>query len=131
MLVTNETLPLLFFLCAVQLAGSEFPNQGANPRPLQGKHSVLTAGPPGRSQRPFLLSLVSPESPLPLTSMLPQPLVVSGVKRSLYFLHFSLSLHFFPRAPSGYPVMEGGARYETVGNDSWSLSLLEQFGARV
>ncbi|XP_027416060.1 ninein-like protein isoform X3 [Bos indicus x Bos taurus] len=34
------------------------------------------------------------------------------------------------KAPSGYPVMEGGARYETVGNDSWSLSLPEQFGAR-
>ena len=31
-----------------------------------------------------------------LMSILPQPLVVSGVKQSLCFLHFSLSLQFFP-----------------------------------
>ena len=40
-----------FFLfgCAVQHAGSQFPDQGSNPCPLQWKHRVLTIGPPANS----------------------------------------------------------------------------------
>ena len=39
----------LFFGCAMRYAGSQFPVQGSNPRPLQWKHRVLTTGPPGKS----------------------------------------------------------------------------------
>ena len=41
-----------FFGHAMQLAGLYFPNQALNPGPpQQGKHLVLTTGPPGNSQR--------------------------------------------------------------------------------
>ena len=35
----------------MQHSGSQFPNQGSNPRPLQWKHGILTTGPPRKSQR--------------------------------------------------------------------------------
>ena len=40
-----------FFLfgCATQHAGSQFPNQGLNLRPLHWKHGALTTGLPGKS----------------------------------------------------------------------------------
>ena len=31
--------------------GSQFPNQGLNPCPMQGDHRALTAGPSGKSQK--------------------------------------------------------------------------------
>ena len=42
---------LFFFLfdCTTWHAGSEFPNQGWNPCPLQWKHRALTTAPPGKS----------------------------------------------------------------------------------
>ena len=42
-------LLLLFFGCAAQLMGSQFPNQGSNLIPQQWKHRVLTTGLPGKS----------------------------------------------------------------------------------
>ena len=36
---------------AAQCVGSRFPHQGLNLHPLQWKHGVLTAGPPGKSLR--------------------------------------------------------------------------------
>ena len=41
---------IVFFLLAAQHVGSQFPNLGLNPRPMQWKHGVLTTGPPGKSQ---------------------------------------------------------------------------------
>ena len=38
-----------FFGCTTRHAGSQFPNQGSNPSPLQWKRGVLTTGPPGKS----------------------------------------------------------------------------------
>ena len=42
-------LPFFFFRRAARLVGSQFPDQGSNPCPLQWKHGVLTTGPPGNS----------------------------------------------------------------------------------
>ena len=39
-------------------AGSQFPNQGSNPRPQQWKHRVPTTGPPGKSLDPTLIENV-------------------------------------------------------------------------
>ena len=39
---------ILFFWAALH-STRNFPDQGSNPRPLQWKHGVLTAGPPGKS----------------------------------------------------------------------------------
>ena len=36
-----------FFGWAMRLMGSQFPDQGSNPYPLQWKHGALTTGPPG------------------------------------------------------------------------------------
>ena len=42
---------VLFFSCStVRFVGSQSPEQGMNPGPWQGKHTVLTTGPPGNSQ---------------------------------------------------------------------------------
>ena len=38
-----------FFGYATRHAGSQFPDQGSNPRPLQWKRGVLTTGLPGKS----------------------------------------------------------------------------------
>lgn len=40
---------LLVCFLATRRAGSQFPEQGLNPRPLQGKLRDLTPGPPGKS----------------------------------------------------------------------------------
>ena len=40
---------ILFFGRAARHVGSQFPDQGLNPRPLQWKRRVLTTGPPGKS----------------------------------------------------------------------------------
>ena len=50
-----ETRQLQFFFlfyvgCATRHAGSQFPDQRSNQRPLQRKRRVLTAGQPGKSQ---------------------------------------------------------------------------------
>ena len=45
--------PAFFFGCAVQLLGSQFPDQGSNSCSLQWKLRVLTTGPPGNSQTCF------------------------------------------------------------------------------
>ena len=44
-----------FFVCHTAWhVGSQFPDQGLNPRPLKWKHGVLTTGPPGMSLKlPF------------------------------------------------------------------------------
>ena len=42
-----------FFGCHMQLAGSQFLDQGSNPGPQQWKHRVLTTGPPGNSRDIF------------------------------------------------------------------------------
>ena len=39
----------LYFILAVRHAGSQFPDQGSNPCPLQWNCRVLTTGPPGNS----------------------------------------------------------------------------------
>ena len=49
---------------AVQLAGSQFLNQGPNFRPLPWTHAVLTTRPPGRPQ-----CIYFPEQQLPLASL--------------------------------------------------------------
>lgn len=49
---------------AVQLAGSQFLNQGSNFRPLQWTHAVLTTRPPGRPQ-----GIYFPEQQLPVASL--------------------------------------------------------------
>ena len=41
---------VLFFVHTMQLAGSQFPDQGLNPSPQQWKCRVLTTGLPGNSQ---------------------------------------------------------------------------------
>ena len=45
-------------LCHGGGGGSQFPNQGWNPRPLHWRHRVLTTGPPGKSQTHFFCSSV-------------------------------------------------------------------------
>ena len=47
-----------FFGQAAWHAGSQFPYQGSNPRPLQWKHRVLTTGPPGKSQGKLQMNLL-------------------------------------------------------------------------
>ena len=48
---TSDTHTLFFFFGhTTRHAGSQFPYQGSNLHPLQGKHRVLTTGPPGKSQ---------------------------------------------------------------------------------
>ena len=42
-------LRIFFFGCAAQLVGSQFPNQGSNPRPMAVKVGVLTTEPPANS----------------------------------------------------------------------------------
>ena len=37
------------FGCTTQHAGSQFPDQGSNPHPLQWNRGLLTTGPPGKS----------------------------------------------------------------------------------
>ena len=49
---------------AVQLAGSQFLNQGSNFRPLPWTHAVLTTRPPGRPQCIYFA-----EQQLPLASL--------------------------------------------------------------
>ena len=58
--------PELFFLLGRALwhAGSQFPDQGSNPYPLQWNNGVLTTGPPGKSLEPrtlffFLIYLIN------------------------------------------------------------------------
>ena len=51
-------VPFSFFLSffsghAEHPVGSQFPDQGSNPGPLQWKHGVLTTGPPGNSRGTF------------------------------------------------------------------------------
>ena len=42
----------IFWLChTIRHVGSQFPDQGSNPCPLQWKGGVLTTGPPGKSRR--------------------------------------------------------------------------------
>ena len=48
---------LFTFDRTAQHVGSQFPNQGSNPCPLQWKHGVLTTGPPGKSLQ-FILYLI-------------------------------------------------------------------------
>ena len=43
----------LFIFFGRVLVGSQFPDRGSNPGPLQWKHGVLTTGPPVNSQQPF------------------------------------------------------------------------------
>ena len=45
-----------FFGCAAPHVGSQFPNQGSNPHPLQWKRRVPTTGPPGKSPGIFILN---------------------------------------------------------------------------
>ena len=47
---------LFFFCCTGQHVGSQFPNQGLNPRPLQWKHRDLTTALPGKSHVLLFLS---------------------------------------------------------------------------
>ena len=48
---------IFFYFLAARHAGSWFPDQGSNPRPLQWKRRGLTAGPPGNSLLLFSWSL--------------------------------------------------------------------------
>ena len=54
---TREISSFFIFGCAAQHVGSQFPDQGWNPRPLQWKRGVLTTGPPRRSQEKLVLLL--------------------------------------------------------------------------
>ena len=44
-----RVIDLFIFGRSAQHAGSQFPHQGLNPRPLQWKSGVLTTGPPRKS----------------------------------------------------------------------------------
>ena len=46
-----------FFGYTLWHAGSQFPDQGSNPRPLQWNCRVLTTGPPGKSLHSYFLML--------------------------------------------------------------------------
>ena len=50
--VITDSMSLLFSIWGAgytaEHVGSEFPNQGSNPRPLRWKHGVLTTGSPGK-----------------------------------------------------------------------------------
>ena len=48
----------LFFGHTAKHVGSQFPDQGWNPRPLHWKHGVLTNGLPGKSLETFLVVTV-------------------------------------------------------------------------
>ena len=50
----DNKLPFFFFGCTAQHVGSQFPDQGSNPCPLQWKCGVLTTGLPGNSSLIFL-----------------------------------------------------------------------------
>ena len=50
-------LLVFFWSLAARHVGSQFRDQGWNPRPLHWKHGVLTTGPPGKSLLAFFKSL--------------------------------------------------------------------------
>ena len=88
----------LFFLlfgCIVRHMGSQFPNQGSNPHPLQWKHRVSTTGPPGKSQNlfPCLFQLL-------VVAYTPWPIATSSIfkashdKLSPFMVHLSDSSSF-------------------------------------
>ena len=54
----------IYFGCTTWHVGSQFPNQGSNPRPLQWERRVLTAGPPGKSLAGRFLTTAPGKSPL-------------------------------------------------------------------
>ena len=43
---------------ATQHVGSQFPNQGLNPYPLQGKQEILTTGLPGKSLKAYFVKYI-------------------------------------------------------------------------
>ena len=53
-----ESFVLFYSGHAMQHAGSQFPDQGLNPCPLQWKRKALTAGPPGKPLESFVLAAV-------------------------------------------------------------------------
>ena len=53
--VLNESLPTFL---ATQHVGSQFPNQGLNPYPLQGKQDILTIGLPGKSLKAYFVKYI-------------------------------------------------------------------------
>ena len=50
---------VFFFNCTSQHVGSQFPDQGSNPCPLQWKHAILTAGRPKQSLTTCLYILMN------------------------------------------------------------------------
>ena len=65
-------LSFLFFIHAMQLAGSWFPNQGWKPGLLQWKYrkcGFLTTGPPGNSHKILFYNIISLRSPGLLCSL--------------------------------------------------------------
>ena len=67
--MNNWNLFFFFSCCAMQHAGSEFPDQGSNLGPLQWKPRVLATGPPGKSLESFRYMIEAGfTTPLTLTS---------------------------------------------------------------
>ena len=58
-----------------QHVGSQFPDQGPDPGRLHWEHTVLAAGPPGKSQQPF--------KTFPTTVGLPQSYLKTGWEAAL------------------------------------------------
>ena len=49
----SSRLMTTFFGLSEGHVGSEFPDQGLSPQPLQWKHGVFTTAPPGKSPRQY------------------------------------------------------------------------------
>ena len=57
LLLLFKKISLLFFCHTTQHNGSQLPNQGLNPCPLQQKYRILTTGPSGNSHNILILRI--------------------------------------------------------------------------
>ena len=89
-----------FWLHCTAHVGSQFPNQGSNPHPLQWKHRVLTAGPPGKSPCQHLFFFFNIFIGVQL---LQNVVLVSAVQQSESAICIHLSPYPLPLASSSHP----------------------------